>query len=99
MNVCSRGHIDDARLGPRRDIAVFGPAECEPTADEIIRRAGELLSLKERGRPQNMHVQNFLNEKDSSMNATRCKMKLVSISEAYSNGVAVKFQPVTGGSE
>jgi hypothetical protein len=33
------------------------------------------------------------------MNATQCKMKLVSISEAYSNGVSVKFQPVTGGSE
>lgn len=33
------------------------------------------------------------------MNATRCKMKLVSISEAYSNGVSVKFVPVSGGSE
>ena len=33
------------------------------------------------------------------MNATRYKMKLVSISEAYQNGVSVKFQPVTSGSE
>lgn len=32
------------------------------------------------------------------MNATRCKVKLVSISEAYSNGRTVKFQPVQSGS-
>lgn len=34
-----------------------------------------------------------------SMNATRCKMKLVSISEAYNNGRTVKFQPVQSGSK
>lgn len=33
------------------------------------------------------------------MNPTRCKMKLTSISESYSNGRCVKFVPVTGGSE
>lgn len=33
------------------------------------------------------------------MNPTRCKMKLVSISEAYSNGRTVKFVPVSSGSE
>jgi hypothetical protein len=33
------------------------------------------------------------------MNPTRCKMKLTSISESYSNGRAVKFVPVAGGSE
>lgn len=33
------------------------------------------------------------------MNPTRCKMKLVSISEAYSNGRTVKFVPVSDGSE
>jgi hypothetical protein len=33
------------------------------------------------------------------MNATRCKMKLTSISESYGNGRQVKFVPVTGGSE
>jgi hypothetical protein len=37
--------------------------------------------------------------KGRAMNPTRCKMKLVSISEAYSNGVTVKFQPVTSGSD
>lgn len=29
----------------------------------------------------------------------RCKMKCVSLSETYNNGITVKFQPVTGGSE
>lgn len=33
------------------------------------------------------------------MNATRCKMRLTSISDAYSNGVTVKFAPVQNGSE
>lgn len=33
------------------------------------------------------------------MHATRCKMKLVSIAEAYANGRTVKFQPVQSGSE
>ena len=33
------------------------------------------------------------------MNATRCKMKLISIAESYSSGVSVKFVPVSGGSE
>ena len=33
------------------------------------------------------------------MNPTRCKMRLISISEAYSKGKAVKFEPVTSGSE
>lgn len=33
------------------------------------------------------------------MNPTRCKMKLVSISEAWSNARTVKFVPVQGGSD
>jgi hypothetical protein len=33
------------------------------------------------------------------MNPTRCKMRLTSIAEAYSNGKSVKFVPVSGGSE
>ena len=33
------------------------------------------------------------------MHATRCKMKLVSIAEAYNNGRTVKFSPVQSGSE
>lgn len=33
------------------------------------------------------------------MNPTRCKMKLTSISESYSNGRSVKFVPVSSGSE
>jgi hypothetical protein len=40
-----------------------------------------------------------IERKDPSMNATRCKMKLTSISESYNNGRSVKFVPVTGGSE
>jgi hypothetical protein len=33
------------------------------------------------------------------VNPTRCKMRLTSISEAYSNGKTVKFVPVSSGSE
>jgi hypothetical protein len=33
------------------------------------------------------------------MSPTRCKMRLISISEAYSNGKNVKFTPVSSGSE
>lgn len=42
MPVRSRGPIDFARLGPRRDV-VFGPAECEPTIEEIAERANQIL--------------------------------------------------------
>jgi len=38
----SRGPIDVAKLGPCRDV-VFGPAECEPTTDEIVRHAKKIL--------------------------------------------------------
>jgi hypothetical protein len=33
------------------------------------------------------------------MNATRCKMKLVSLSDGWNGGVGLKFQPVQSGSE
>lgn len=43
-----RGPVDFARLGPQRDV-VFGPDESEPTADEIVRRAKQLLDLARKG--------------------------------------------------
>lgn len=33
------------------------------------------------------------------MNPTRCKMKLTSMSEAYSKAVTIRFIPVSGGSD
>ena len=40
LQVINRGPVDVARLGPQREV-VFGPIE--PTEDEVIRRAQELL--------------------------------------------------------
>ena len=47
----------------------------------------------------NKITKRILDERKQKMNPTRCKMKLQSISESYSNGLAIKFTPVTGGSE
>jgi hypothetical protein len=40
----SRGPIDEVRLGPQRDV-VFGPRECEPTPEEIVRQAQRILEM------------------------------------------------------
>lgn len=45
------------------------------------------------------HAENILKERDRLMKPTRCKVRLTSISESYSNGRAVKFVPVTSGSD